>query len=150
MADDRGYASNYMAELMRLGHNATSALQAYREAGGAIRTQTWYRGWGEVARSIADREQVALAPKDRRPVAGEISQWTTPSKRGFVYQVQTQVRAIGTSEVFTTMTSFRSDVLVPYQDAIEGALGYFADEAENYGEQVLGGVVTGVYELVGE
>lgn len=143
-----GYATNYMAALIREGLSATGGLRAYREAGGTIRTQNWYRAWGEVQASIGRAGMVAEAPLGRRPLAAEVSTWETRRRSGYVFQVEAQLRQVGTSEVFTTYTSFRTDRLTTYGEALDAALGAFADQMAEYGEQVMGGVVTGVYALV--
>ena len=133
--------------MLREGLSASAGLRSFREGGGRVGNEAWYRAWGNVAASIAKSQEVSLAPLTRRPAASELTQWGTTSARGYLYQVEIQVRGRGSGEVWTTFGSFRSSNLVTYGDALSGAMDHFADEASEYGEVVLGGVVTGVYQL---
>lgn len=147
MAD---YATNFIAALIKEGLGPTAGLRAFREAGGQIRTQTWFRAWGEVVGSLAKHTATGMAPLDRRPTAEEISRWTTARRPGYLYQIEFQVRPRGTAEVWTSWHSVRSDRLLTYGDALAGSLDALATDLDAYDEIVLGGVVTGVFELTPE
>lgn len=147
MADRPDFVTGRIPEFLREGYSARQALRAYREAGGRVGNETWFRAWGAVARGIADRQTVALAPLNRRPTGEEISPFETKSQRGFLYQVEIQVRSRGSSEVWTTWGSYRTSKLLPYGEALSGAIDHFADKADEYGEVVLGGYVTNVFEM---
>lgn len=54
------------------GVNATSTLAAWRARGGRIRTQTWYRVWGQIENEQLQAIPEAAASPSRRPAAGEI------------------------------------------------------------------------------
>jgi hypothetical protein len=142
-----GYAANFMRRLIEEGASAAEGLRRYRAAGGAIRTQVWYRSFGETARVLAEKGKVLAAPRTRRPAADEVTTWTTRRATGYIYQAEVQVRLRGTSEIFTTNFSFKSDRLVRYGAALDSILDAATSDIEQYGEIVLGGYMTGVYEL---
>lgn len=144
------YATNYIASAIRRGLGPTAGLREYRAGGGTIRTQTWFRHFNVVREAVAKRDLVGNAPLGSRPARAERATWITPRQRGYLYQVEAFVRPRGTSEVYSSYTSFRSQQLVTYGAALDGALAAHVEGAELYDEEVMGGVVTGVYELVGE
>jgi hypothetical protein len=133
---------------------ATEALQHAREQGVKIRTQTWYRLWGET-RAAADRVGALSASNmHRRPTAEEITPMTVPKAKGYLYTVNVAVRDRLTGEVFYTPSGYRSDTLVSKNRALQGAIeaAQAAQEAnrESFGGQILGGTLTQVRQFIPE
>lgn len=77
----------FARKLIEEGATPTSALRMWRQAGGHIRTQDWYRIWGEA------RTQIALAPHEQgrsltaRPTESEIATMQTKQRRGIAHEV---------------------------------------------------------------
>lgn len=142
---------NYIPQLQAKGMSATEALGWLRERGLGIRTQTFYRAWGETVAALDKRENVEQARLDRRPLAQEITPLRTKSATGFRYQVSAAVVRGNTGEVYYTPTAAKFDKLVSYDTALQAALGALSDaqvEGESLsGDRLLGGIVTEVREL---
>lgn len=129
------------------GWSARQGLAAYREAGGRLANQSWYRLVGEIQSSLADREGIYDEPLNLRPVASEIRTWTTAKARGFIQQVEVLVRDRGTGQIISVPFSVQGKRLVSRRNAIQQALDVYSDDnAKRYNQQVLGAVYTGTYE----
>jgi hypothetical protein len=141
-----GLAGNFIAGLIEAGFNATRGLDEFRSAGGAIRTQTWYRAWSEVVSALERAVSIGQADIGRRPTAGEWSPGSWRTKQRYSFQVDVLVRPRGTSEVFRMPMTVTSDRALTFGQAIGSALGSATTDLEQYDEEVLGGVVTGAYD----
>lgn len=134
------------------GKAQTESLRAFREAGGAIRTQTWGQLWRNTAATIANRETIATLPTNRRPSEDQFSPWATTKPNMYAYQVNVVVRdkdsGITTSRPYTF---FSADRVTPNQ-AIADAMNTYTDgieESEEYeGEVIEGAVLTGLFKTV--
>lgn len=141
-----GPAGSYIAGLVREGLSASGALRAYRGAGGSIRTQTWYRAWGETVAAIGRAGAIGAAPGGSRPLASELSAGAWRTKERYTFMVDVLVRPTGTSEVFRMPMAVTSDRLLTYDEALNQAIDYANADLEKYGESVIGGVTTAVYD----
>lgn len=115
-----------------------------------MRRRTFLRSFGATLQSIFQRPGVALSPLHRRPTADQVVRWDTSRERGFLYQVEVQTRIRGTDVIETRQSSARSRRPITFGEALDTGIAFFDDEGETYNEEVLGGVVVGVYELVPE
>lgn len=150
MAGSSGYPVPFIAQAVRSGMSASGALSAYREAGGAVRTQTWYRAWGQVQASVDDYTAELERPQSRRPIADELRQWQTKTATGYAQQAQVFMRDRETGEVVTRNFTLRGAGVVSRQSVIDTAISTFTDFSDQYGMQIVGGIYTGSYELVPE
>jgi hypothetical protein len=133
------------------GQSANQGLTAYRESGGHIANQTWYRLRGELEATIAAREGVYNEPQHLRPVAAEIQAWSTPKAKGYVQQVEVLVRERETGTVISVPYSAMSSILRSRQAIVREALSVYSDtNAEKYNQQILGAVYTGTYQATPE
>lgn len=57
----------FIFNAIKEGMNATQALNAYREGGGAIRTQRFYHAFGEVGAELAVESQLQSEPVNQVP-----------------------------------------------------------------------------------
>jgi hypothetical protein len=148
------YPRGLIQKLAEGGENATKALGEFRAAGGHIRTQTWYRMWGEIVNEKS-LEQIELgAPLHLRPTVDQLIPMTTVRARGFAQRSQIFGRN-SAGEVFTKTIDVRTDTLVSRRNAIHKAIGIAegiaADAAPDSGSvmtTVIGGVYGGTFELV--
>src|SRR6516164_3502520 len=67
MAPDRVGPISFIFNAIKEGMNATNALEAYREAGGAIRTQRFYHAFGEVTAELAVESGLQSEPSNQVP-----------------------------------------------------------------------------------
>jgi hypothetical protein len=67
MAPDRVGPISFIFNAIKEGMNATNALEAYREAGGAIRTQRFYHAFGEVNAELAVESGLQSEPTNQVP-----------------------------------------------------------------------------------
>jgi hypothetical protein len=136
---------------VRDGISGRSGLSAFREAGGEIRDATWYRMISEARAAIAGREAAAGAPLDRRPVADEMTAWSTRQAQGFIQQVEVAVRDRDTGMVMMLPYSVKGAGLVTNQEAIDEALAHYTPEGTDGERQViLGAINVGTYRMTPE
>lgn len=133
---------------VREGLSARAGLSAFRGGGGSIRDATWFRAYSEAKSAVAGRERELAAPQNRAPSREELQTWTTRGAAGILQQVEVFVRDLATGEVVPIPYSVTSDAGVSRQIAIGEALGAIADEAEGYGQVVLGAAHVGAFEMV--
>jgi len=67
MAPDRVGPISFIFNAIKEGLNATDALNAYREAGGAIRSQRFYHAYGEVNAELAVESNLQSQPANQVP-----------------------------------------------------------------------------------
>ena len=106
---------------LREGGSATSALAGFRAAGGRIRTQTWYRLWGQTELERARvGDEIGANPR-RIPTSGEIQTSTSRRARGYMQRV-TVLGRDADGNVLARDVSLRPGALVSRQNAIDKAL----------------------------
>lgn len=139
-----------VASAIKQGISRTAGLREYRAAGGAIRTQTWYRLWGEAEEALAGRLDETLAPLDAPPTRAELTPWSTSRSENFATQVEVFVRDRETGLVSTKPYTHFADEPIVRQDAIEAAIEAYgsASAQDRYGEVVMGAVTVGQYETI--
>jgi hypothetical protein len=142
-------AAQWALMAVQEGMSAREGLGAYREAGGRIANQSWFRLTGEIQRALADREGIYDEPLNLRPVASEIRTWSTAKARGYIQQVEVLVREKATGQIISVPFSVQGRALVSRRNAIKQALDVYSDDnAKKYDQQVLGAIYTGTYQAV--
>lgn len=138
---------------MRENVSATAALKAFRAAGGSIRTQTWYRLYGQAQLEGAMTSKEAGRPLGRIPTASEIQPATVPRARGFMQRVTVYGRDQA-GNIITRDVSLRSGRLVSRGNAINKALALVQagmddpERRDRYPMQaLLMGTYSGTYEF---
>lgn len=148
-----GNPAGLIAAAIRAGTSATKALGEFRGAGGSIRTQSWYRAFGEVRAAIGRHEAISGLDPSLPPDPGMFSQWSAGRPGTFAYQVDVLVRDKGSGVVYRTAYTYLTDQLVPLQSAIDEAIATYTAGAETSGswdgQQIIGAVPAGLYEMVG-
>lgn len=71
----------FIFNAIKEGQTATEALNAYREGGGAIRTQRFYQAYGEVSAELAVLPDLQAVPLDSVP-PGEMIRQRASSRPG--------------------------------------------------------------------
>lgn len=130
---------------IREGVSASDALAKFREGGGRVRTQTWYRLYAQAGLEGLTTSSEIAAPLHRTPVAGEIQTATSRRATGFMQRVTVMGRD-AEGNVISQFVSFRTDKPVSRQSAIDRAVSIVGDaEAEYPIEHVIGGFYTGTF-----
>ena len=146
--DDPTPASAALASVLE-GMSATQGLRWFRSIGGHVATQTWYAARAHIEATISAREGIYNEEQRLRPTASEIIKWSTPSARGYVQKVEVLVRERATNAVISAPYSSMGKRLRSRQAIVREALSiYSGDQAEKYGQQILGAVYTGTYQAV--
>ncbi len=148
----------FIGALLERGLAPTAALREFRAAGGRVRTQTWYRAWGEVAGELATRERVQAAPLRRRPIAEEITRRTSKKPGAFLYRGQIAVNRrlrdergrLVDYELQWLPASVRTRRLLTYTSVMDQMTADAAEGGDSYDYAVLGAMVSTVSELVPE
>lgn len=148
MANDDPHPLSAVISSINAGLSATAGLRAYREAGGSVRTATWYRLHGEVQAAFSNTLSEAGRPGNRFPTEDELTPWSTVDATGYLQQVEVALRDRTTGEVYFKPFSVTGDVLLTRNAAVEEAIASYQEGADEYDEQVLGAVHVGAYELV--
>lgn len=153
MAAGGAYPRGLIQRLAEAGESSSRSLSEYRAAGGRIRTQTWYRMWGEIEneRSLAGIEEGQ--PLHLKPTGDEIMQMTTRRASGYMQRVQVFGRT-AQGDVMTKTIDLRTGDLVSRRNAIGKAMGVVEGIESESGREtgsvpvaVVGAVYGGTYEL---
>jgi hypothetical protein len=151
MATDNLWPAQWALLAVNEGWSANQGLSEFRQAGGHIANQTWYRTYAEIAASISLREGIYNEPVNRIPVADEIKQWTTKGARGYAQQVEVLVRDKVTGEIISIPFSLTGTQLRSRNTVIRQALDtYDPGGKSGEGQVMLGAVYTGTYRMVPE
>lgn len=144
MAGKEGYPFGFAMQAIRNGMSARAGLAAYRQAGGSIRDATWFKMVGEGRAQVARRGAEVSAPLNRRPLATEITTWTTRTRSGYAQQVEVIVRDKDTGLIMSVPHTTTGQRLLTRQDAIDTALANFGGgNDEIYRQEILGATYVG-------
>jgi len=151
MAIEKTGATEYALDAIQKGLSAREGLQAFREAGGRIANQTWFKLTGELQAMLAEREGVLDEPHNRIPTASEIKRWGTTNAKGFIQQVEVLARDRETGQIISIPFSHTAKTLRSRRAVLKDALSVYSDDnAQRYNQSILGAVYTGTYEAVPE
>ena len=138
---------------IRQGRNATESLNAWRERGGSIRTQTWYRVWGQIENEQLQAIPEAAERPTRRPTADQIQERAS-RRPGAYHQDVTLIVQDRHGNVELRNVHLRTDRLLSRREAVRRAQGKWNDvgpEARQGSSgttwKAIGGVYLGTFEL---
>jgi hypothetical protein len=136
---------------VKSGLSANAGYRAFQAAGGAVARATWLRTVGEIRRTLSNQLDEATRPLNRRPTANEITPISTKTRSGYIQQVDVYVRNRDTGEVESRPFSWRTQVLVTRQAAVNEALAAFdtgvTGSPDRFNETVLGATYTSTLQL---
>lgn len=134
------------------GVSGNAAYRAFQAAGGAVRRATFQRTVAEVRRTLADQLDEATRPLNRRPSADEITVISSAKHSGYRQHVDVYVRDRETGEVESRPFSWKTQVVITRQAAIQQALNAFNDgvtgSPDRFNEEILGATYTGTIQLI--
>lgn len=138
---------------IREGRNATDALRLFREAGGSVRTQTWYRLWGQAQMEGIMGSHELQQPLHLRPEAQDIQKMSTRRSSGYMQRVVIMGRD-SHGLTISKDVSLRTDQLVSRGTAVNRAVelltthgGQFPQAQDSEPMTVIAGFYQGTYEL---
>lgn len=138
---------------IREGRNATEALRIFREKGGAVRTQTWYRLYGQAQMEGIQGAHELQQPLHLRPQAPDIQTMTTRRSSGYMQRVVVMGRD-SHGLVISKDVSLRTDRLVSRRSAVKRAVellnthaGRFPEQTDSEPMTVIAGFYQGTYQL---
>lgn len=114
-----------------------------------MRTQTWYRLYGQAQLEGIHASAEIDRPMHRRPIADEVQPMTVRRPGGFIHRVTVMGRDAD-GLVISKRVSLKVDQLMSRRHAIATALAKISDSLDRYGITPLTGFHTGAFELVGE
>lgn len=145
-----GNPAGFIVGAINEGQSATAALGAFRQAGGEMRTQTWYRLFGETQASIAARPEAAALDPFQVPQAGDYTEWAMGPGGQYVTTVDVLFRDVDTGLIGRKQYMYKTDdphSPAEAQLAAWGDMGDPENEAQ-YGQAMLGAVTRNVYLTV--
>lgn len=153
MASNEGPGSpvTWASAYASMGHSATSALRDFREAGGHVRTQTWYQVYGQVSATIEHRAGLAALADEAHPDAKDVGTWKAGREGIHYHQAEVYIRRQGGSDIETFYYTAISDRLRTKGAVLDEAMGY-ADtfrDSDTFGEfTILGAALSSVSRSV--
>lgn len=149
MPTENLYPAQWALQSVLEGLSARQSLTQFRDAGGHVGNETWFKLRAEVEAAISNREGIYNEPLHLRPTANEIQQWSTVKASGYVQQVEVLVRERETGVIISIPYTSMNRQLRSRQNVVNEALDVYSDDnAKKYNQQVLGAVYSGTYEAV--
>lgn len=147
---DVGNVSGYIKDLLGGGYSATAGLEAFRQAGGAIRDSRWFSLYGQIADTIAREPSFLALNPYNVPDASEYGTWAMGRGGQYATQVAIQLVDRGTGLYTTQLATYVSDEPHTPVEAQAWAIDQFGTpEAEtDYGVTVMGATATKVWQTV--
>jgi len=130
--------------------SANAALNAFREAGGAMRRQTWYRLYGQTADTLARSPESSALEPGAIPNAEQLGTWAMGAGGQYATQVNVLFRDRNSGVVGVAPYTYVSDDPHTPDEAIAAGIDLYSDDeaAARYDQQILGGVATNVWQTV--
>lgn len=148
-----GNLSGFIGEAIGEGLGSNATLRLLRESGVRIGNEAFRSLYRTVDETLSRRSEWAAMAPDVVPAADVFVPWEAGRAGVFGYQVDVHVREVGITDITTKQYTFMTDVRVPPGDALQAALDEFnanvAGQGTDFAEVVLGGVVTGGFQLMG-
>lgn len=139
--------AGFLAQLLGAGMSTTAALGAFREAGGSIRTATWYQMAGEVKTALNARDVTAAFDPTSIPNVDMLIPWSAGKPGQYLYNFDIIVTNPEADLAYRVPFSFTTTNLFSPDDIMNAGLDSYSAAADSYGEVVHGAVFTGVYAM---
>lgn len=145
-----GNPAGFMASAIGEGTSATAALQEFRDAGGQMRTQTWYRMYGEVTDALARSPMAGTLDPNALPDPAAYATWAMGAGGEYATQVDLFFRDLDTGLIGTIPYTYVTDVPHTPGEAIAEGMADFgeSDTQAAYDQSIEGGIVRNIYQTV--
>lgn len=138
---------------IREGRSATDALNIFRAGGGKVRTQTWYRLYGQAQLEGIMGAAEIERPMHLRPTTEDIQPMSTRRSAGFMQRVVVMGRD-SSGLVISKDVSIRTDRLMSRRNAVNRAVelltthgGKFPQAQDSEPMSVVAAFYSGTYDL---
>lgn len=144
---DVGNPAGFVAGSIREGMSANESLQAFKDAGGAMRRQTFLRMYGEVTSAIANSPGAMSRDPFAVPSAGDLTPWTMGPGDQYATSVNVLFRDLDTGIVGHRQYLYVTDEPHAPIEAEQAAWDDFGDPEgeEAYGQKVIGTMTKNQY-----
>lgn len=145
-----GNPAGFIVDAVSRGVGSTDALAEYREAGGEIRTQSWFRLYGEVTDTLARSESAAALNPFQLPDPNTYATWTMGRGGQYATQVQVFFRDVDTGLIGSSQYTYVTDEPHTPAEAEAAAFDEYSDpdNASDYGQAVLGTATSNVFQTI--
>jgi len=127
-------------------------FERFREIDENLTREDWARSISEARAALANKAAELTRPLNRRPVAGEITDYSTKRATGFMQSVELFVRDTDTGLIETRYFTVRGDTLRSRQyvvdKAVSRALEISETDPDSLGGEVMGAAYTGTHRMV--
>lgn len=139
-----GNPAGFISGAIGEGVGSTEALDAFRAAGGAIRTQSWYRLYGEVADSIARAPAAAGLDPFALPGADDYATWAMGRGGEYVTSVRVFFRDTESEIIGSKLYDYKTaDPHTPIEAQLAAEQDYFSPDNTEVGTSGEGQVFLG-------
>lgn len=149
MAKDPIPLVSFVARGLREGLSGEAIYRQIKGTELGVRRTTFLQVVGEVRAAFSNREHLMGVDPTLSPDPGWFTDWRAGTSGKFIYQVSIPIRQVGTDETIWRPYSATFDRMVTPSVAIDQAMDAYGDAAADYGEVLYGGVLTGLYRMVG-
>lgn len=148
--DVPGNPAGFISDKIREGVGATQSLEDFREAGGQMRRQSWFRLFGEVADTITRSAEASALDPGSLPDAGDYGVWEMGKGGQYATQVNIMFRDRYSGVIGTAPYTHITDDPHTPDEAIASGIDLYTDDeaAQRYDQQVLGGIATNVWQTI--
>lgn len=146
--DHPGNPAGFLVAKINEGLGPYQALQAFREAGGSMRSQTFSRLYGEVAGSLANEKTIGDLDPYRLPDPARYSPWTLGNGGEYVTSVNVFFRDRDTGIIGSKPYDYKTAEPHAPGEAEMAAYDDFAENSDesNYNQVIVGTTVRNIYE----
>lgn len=146
-----GLLSAWITDSANAGMSSSEALGAFREAGGSIRTQSWYQEWGQQLQRDALTAGWTTQDLSRLPRDEFVGQWAAGKPGQFAYDMVFPGTDLETGLGIERHYTLITDRLISPNTAIRQAFDEFQAFAgpEHYNQQLGVPRFQGVFEMTG-
>lgn len=143
-----GNPAGYMVGAIQEGTSATAALNAFRDEGGEIRNETWYRLYGEVGDALNKSALAGQLDPYQIPAQSDLAPWTMGRGGEYATQVQVFFRDKDTGLIGHKEFTYTSSVPHTPAEAELAAFDEYGDQevADQYDQAVLGTMTSNVFQ----
>ena len=143
-----GAAVSFIRGAIEVGQSFTEALEAFRSAGGKIRTQTFNQAFNYIKGSTTTgRSYISFLGLNSLPTISRLPKSLTNMTRNFLYEMKVEVIDTETGERSFKSYNVASDTLLSKQQAIDEISGRIeANPQGRYPFEFSGATVTNVFQ----
>lgn len=147
---DIGNPAGFMRGLIAEGETATSGLQIFREAGGAIQDSRWFQLYGQVANTVAATPEMLEVDPLNLPSPADYGEWATNNPGQYVTQVEMQVFDRDLGSWLTMPATYLTDEPHTPAEAEQWAIDQFDPEStgSDFNQTVMGAIATHFWRTV--